>query len=122
MEYNNVGASHTGHRGVFTTSDEIHLTAHLTSTPEMDRLQGRTGSRRRVRTSLPQAGDKGLADTFCNRCRRQAFLQGLSPSEVERLDKKFRWQVQESIKGVPISTLPLTYPPCAKVNVLKLIT
>jgi hypothetical protein len=29
MEYNNVGASQTGHRDVFTTSDEIHLTAHL---------------------------------------------------------------------------------------------
>jgi hypothetical protein len=26
MEYNKVGASHTGHRDVFTTSDEIHLT------------------------------------------------------------------------------------------------
>jgi hypothetical protein len=34
MEYNNVGASHTGHRGVFTTSDEIHLTAHLTGASE----------------------------------------------------------------------------------------
>ena len=31
MEYNNVGASHTGHRDVFITSDEMHLLSPQTT-------------------------------------------------------------------------------------------
>jgi hypothetical protein len=61
----------------------------------MDGLQERTGSRRRVRTSLQPADDKGPAGTSCNRRKRQASRQGQDPSEVECLDKRPRWQVQE---------------------------
>lgn len=87
IEYNNVGASHTGHRVVFITSDDIHLAADVNEHAGMEILRGRTGSRRRVHTLLPPAGDKDPSGISYSRHRKQVFLPEPARSEVERSDK-----------------------------------
>ena len=67
-----MGVSHTGHREVFTTSDEMHLTNYVNKQAGIEVLQERTGSRRRVRTSSPQVGDKDPSGTSYSRHRKQA--------------------------------------------------
>ena len=68
-----MGASHTGHRVVFTTSDEIHLTADVNERVRKEILRNAleaedvsTHCRRRLATRIPPAyptvdvGDKFL--------------------------------------------------------------
>ena len=87
IEYNSVGASHTGHRVVFITSDDIHLTIDVNEHVGMEILQGRTDSRRRVHTLSPPAGDKDPSGISYNRHRKQVSHPEPARSEVERLDK-----------------------------------
>jgi hypothetical protein len=88
-----VGASHTGHRDVFITSDEIHLTTDVNEHAGMEISQGRTGGRIHVRTLLPQVGDKDPSDISYSRHRKQASHPAPARFVVGRLDKKpRRWE------------------------------
>jgi hypothetical protein len=81
MEYNNVGVSHTGHRDVFITSDEMHLTASFNEHAEMDTMQERTYGKTCARTSLRLVGDKDPFDISYSRHRKQVFLPELDQPE-----------------------------------------
>ena len=91
IEYNSVGASHTGHLVVFITSDDIHLTIDVNLDVNehagMEILRGRTGSRRRVHTLSPPAGDKDPSGISYSRHRKQVSHPEPARSEVGRLDK-----------------------------------
>ena len=87
IEYNSVGASHTGHRVVFITSDDIHLTIDVNEHAGMEILRGRTGSRRRVHTLSPPAGDKDPSCISYSRHRKQVSHPEPARSEVGHLDK-----------------------------------
>jgi hypothetical protein len=82
-----VGASHTGHRVVFTTSDEMHLTADVNERVRIEILQERTGSRRRVHTLLPPAGDKDPSGISYSIRRKQVSHPEPARVEVGRLNK-----------------------------------
>jgi hypothetical protein len=94
MEYNNVGVSHTGHRDVFTTSDEMHLTASINERAEMDTMQERTYDKTSARTSLQLVGGKGPFDISYSRHRKQVFLPELDQFGVGRSYKGPRvWEM-----------------------------
>jgi len=82
-----VAVSHTGHREVFTISDEMHLSVDVNKTSRNGELQERTGSRRRVRTLLPQVGDKDPSGISYNRHRIQAPHSVTARCEVCRSNK-----------------------------------
>jgi hypothetical protein len=92
MEYNNVGASHTGHRDVFTTSDEIQLTTDVNEHSGTEILQGRTGGRTRVRTLSPPVGDKDPSGISYSTHRKRASRLAPTRFEVGRLDKPRQWE------------------------------
>jgi hypothetical protein len=85
-----VGTSHTGHRDVFITSDEIHLTANVNEHFGIESTAEHTGSRRRVRTLLPRVGDKDPSDISYSRHRKQASHQAPARFVVGRLGKRPR--------------------------------